>query len=489
MTVKRADPDQDNGESDVNKASLFFANPDRFSALDAASVGKMISTSSDVSFVVSNDGQIHDISIGDETIGPELLEQWAGAKLQDLVTEDSRHKVLELLADAAAGDTPHWREVNHIMPNGEQLPVRYSAVSTGPGMIVLLGRDLRAVARLQNRLVKAQLALEQDYERFRQIETRYRVLFETSSEALIIMDAESGRIIEANPTAAKALGRSSRDLVNAVFEQEFADESHHEITATLASVRATGKATNLTIRGRDGGSLYDLSCVLFRAATETFVLCRLTQQQKQGNDGFGFGEALGALFNQTSDAVVITDHAGQIHQANDAFLSLADVAVFEGVRGTSLSQFLGRPGVDLSVMLANAQEHGRLSIYSTTLRSTFGSTVPVEISAVHIQSDAHTGFGFILRDVSRLEASRVRAQTVSPESVEHVMELVGSAPLKELVRSTTDVVERMCIETALQLTGNNRASAAEMLGLSRQSLYVKLRKFGLINSNAQEEDV
>jgi DNA-binding protein Fis len=39
----------------------------------------------------------------------------------------------------------------------------------------------------------------------------------------------------------------------------------------------------------------------------------------------------------------------------------------------------------------------------------------------------------------------------------------------------------MCIETAVQMTGNNRVAAAEMLGLSRQSLYVKLRKFGLLN--------
>jgi DNA-binding protein Fis len=31
------------------------------------------------------------------------------------------------------------------------------------------------------------------------------------------------------------------------------------------------------------------------------------------------------------------------------------------------------------------------------------------------------------------------------------------------------------------LTHNNRASAAEMLGLSRQSLYVKLRRFGIID--------
>jgi DNA-binding protein Fis len=44
----------------------------------------------------------------------------------------------------------------------------------------------------------------------------------------------------------------------------------------------------------------------------------------------------------------------------------------------------------------------------------------------------------------------------------------------------------MCIETAVRLTNNNRVAAAEMLGLSRQSLYVKLRKFGLINAQDDE---
>ena len=60
------------------------------------------------------------------------------------------------------------------------------------------------------------------------------------------------------------------------------------------------------------------------------------------------------------------------------------------------------------------------------------------------------------------------------ESVEQMSELVGKMPLKEIVGETTDVIEKMCIESALILTSNNRASAAEMLGLSRQSLYVKL---------------
>jgi DNA-binding NtrC family response regulator len=44
----------------------------------------------------------------------------------------------------------------------------------------------------------------------------------------------------------------------------------------------------------------------------------------------------------------------------------------------------------------------------------------------------------------------------------------------------------MCIAAALELTGDNRASAAEMLGLSRQSFYVKLRRHGLGELNNQE---
>ncbi|MFX5603073.1 helix-turn-helix domain-containing protein, partial [Acinetobacter baumannii] len=37
------------------------------------------------------------------------------------------------------------------------------------------------------------------------------------------------------------------------------------------------------------------------------------------------------------------------------------------------------------------------------------------------------------------------------------------------------------------LTRDNRASAAEMLGLSRQSLYIKLRRYGMQDSSATGE--
>jgi DNA-binding NtrC family response regulator len=52
--------------------------------------------------------------------------------------------------------------------------------------------------------------------------------------------------------------------------------------------------------------------------------------------------------------------------------------------------------------------------------------------------------------------------------------------MKDLVRDVADAIERSCIEAALRLTDGNKAAAAEALGLSRQSLYLKLHRFGLL---------
>ena len=70
---------------------------------------------------------------------------------------------------------------------------------------------------------------------------------------------------------------------------------------------------------------------------------------------------------------------------------------------------------------------------------------------------------------------------------ERVTEVVGRVSLKEIVRDTTDVIERLCIETALGMTENNRAAASDMLGISRQSLYAKLARYG-IGADGPEPD-
>ena len=64
-------------------------------------------------------------------------------------------------------------------------------------------------------------------------------------------------------------------------------------------------------------------------------------------------------------------------------------------------------------------------------------------------------------------------------SASELTELVGRVPMKDIVSETSDLIEQLCIETALQMTNDNRALAAQFLGLSRQNLYVKLRCYGI----------
>jgi transcriptional regulator PpsR len=122
-----------------------------------------------------------------------------------------------------------------------------------------------------------------------------------------------------------------------------------------------------------------------------------------------------------------------------------------------------------------------MRVYSTKLVNDLGGRVPVEVSATRLDDPENPVVALILRDVSRLEGVRKsEGANALQEPRNNVMDLVGSSSLKDIVAETTDVVEKMCIETAVSLTKNNRVAAAEMLGLSRQSLYVKLRKYGLL---------
>jgi len=137
-----------------------------------------------------------------------------------------------------------------------------------------------------------------------------------------------------------------------------------------------------------------------------------------------------------------------------------------------------RGAIDQKVLLEAATTSGRLKLFTTKLVTANGGEVAVDIAATHLDDHFDPYFGLVIRDGSRAASPDEFAG--NDEAMQNAMELVGTAPLKELVAATADVVEKMCIETAVKLTDNNRVAAAELLGLSRQSFYVRLRKYGLL---------
>lgn len=448
--------------------------------LDANVAATLISAASDIALVVDADGVIRDLAFSNDDLSKEGFGDWLGRPWADTVTVESRPKVEELLRDAASKAVPRWRQVNHPSAKGIDLPVRYSAVQVGrEGRIVAVGRDLRAMATMQQRLIDVQQSMEREYARMRHAETRYRLLFQIASEPVLIVDAGNERIVEANPAAGKLLGRNVKRVVGRSFVELFDGQSARAIETLLNAARTAGRGEDA--RARLAKSTFEcvVSASLFRLENASHFLIRLSSTVDNNAVAPRTSSKLLKVVENLPDGFVVTDLDLNILTTNSAFLDLAQLATEEQARGTSLERWLGRSSIELNALAGNLRQHGAVRNFATLLRGEHGSTEQIEISAVSVLNSEQPCFGFTIRNTGRRSSDAPRAARELPRSVDQLTELVGRVSLKELVRETTDVIERLCIEAALELTGDNRASAAEMLGLSRQSFYVKLRRYGL----------
>jgi two-component system, NtrC family, response regulator AtoC len=73
---------------------------------------------------------------------------------------------------------------------------------------------------------------------------------------------------------------------------------------------------------------------------------------------------------------------------------------------------------------------------------------------------------------------RAQPQTVSPDAVAHAANL-APGPLKEIVKGQVQAIERDLIVRGLEVTGGNVTRTARLLKISRKSLQIKMKEFGL----------
>lgn len=466
-----------------------FTMPEKFlSGLGPDAASQLIAAAADVVLIVDEAGVIQDVACGNDELRNHAQLEWMGKPWLQTVTVESRPKVEAMLKEMGAGSSAKWRQVNHPSLGGEDVPVSYSVVPLGrqtdgnppiAGHCVAFGRDLSAQMVLQQRLVSAQLSMERDYWRLRHVETRYRLLFQDSSEALMILDAATERLEEANPAAYKLLGDDARRSAW-TWSDSLDTESVTRLQQVVARLRASGRTESVELTLLATSSAVTATISLFRQENSTHLLVRLSTLTPAARpaDNSVQDQLLNAL-ESAPDAFVVTDMSGHVLTANRAFLELAQVASADQARGESLEKWLGRSSVDLNVLIANLRQRGAVRLFATRIKGNYGSMADVEISGVAVNDGEQPCLGFTIRDIGRRLPSDGRASKELPRSAGQMTELVGRVPLRDIVRETTDLIERLCIEAALELTSDNRASAAEMLGLSRQSLYIKLRRFGI----------
>ncbi len=446
---------------------------------------EILATASDIAVLVDRSRRVASVLVnpGHRLFGQ--LTDWEGAPLHSLLTEESQRKFDLRVGDMGKpGRGALAVELNHIDRGDWEFPVRYSLHHIAQDdSILMLGRDLQPIAEVQQQLVAAQLALERDYEAQREADTRYRVLMELSRDPIVLVSIATGRITDLNPAAALFLGGSRAELIGAAIAQEFEGRRRGEFLETLTNAALAEAQGPIELTARRSQRKVLVTPTVFRAAGERIMLCQLDGAEPAATAGDDLADHMQRLYHEGVDGIVFTDPDGVIRSANEAFLNLTDAANLAAVRGRSLADYLARGEVDLRVLLDNVKRTGQLRLYATRLTTDFSGQIAVELSASWLNDRPNPVLVLVVRDASRAEALRRPAQGAQEDGMRNVMELVGASTLRDIVAETTDVIEKMCIETALELTRNNRVAAADMLSLSRQSLYVKLRKYGLLNKD------
>jgi transcriptional regulator PpsR len=442
----------------------------------------------DVALVVDSNGVVQSAAFGGSDPMIANPGDWVGRKWADIVTSETRPKVQQLLREVSTAGVSRLRQVNHPAASGPDIPVAYSAVRLGEhGPLLVVGRDLRTISAIQRRLVETQQTMERDYWHRRQAETRYRLLFQIASDAVLIVDAGTLRIVEANAAAGQLFGAPPDKVTGKPIGAWFERAALGALEEKLASARITGRAVEAMAPLTGGHGEVRLNATPFRSEGSTLLLVRAHSQDVHENEAANTALPLAEFIERTPDGVVVTDSDGVVMSANPAFLELAQLANEELARGRSLGDWVGRPGGDLSMIIGIVRKHGVARPLVTALRDQHDQSIEIELSAAAISHGERECIGFTLRSIERRMMVATRGVQDLATAVEQLTALVGRVSLPDLVRDTTDLVEHHLIKAALELTGDNRTSAAEILGLSRQSLYVKLRRHGLQTDEGEDE--
>ena len=215
--------------------------------LDSSEIDGLISSISDIVLILDADGTIQDAAIASADLQNLAEDGLLGKSWFDTVTSESREKLTDLLEQPDQTAPSRWRQITHRTANGEEVPVRYATIKLGNnGKFLAIGKNMQAVAALQQDLVESQLAMEREYARLRAAETRYRLLFQVSSEPVVVVDAARHTILEANASLGNLLRTDAKRLEGASVFGLFNAESKAEAGGGF---HGSGRRKTVGLRG------------------------------------------------------------------------------------------------------------------------------------------------------------------------------------------------------------------------------------------------
>ena len=443
-----------------------------------------VSLASDIALVIDDSGVIRNVAQGStEPIAPAAFN-WVGRPWVDTVSGETRAKIERLLNEVAATGIARRREVNHPLTPGISIPVAYTAIRLGAGGPVLaVGRDLRAIAAIQQRYVESQQEIERGYWQARQAEARYRLLFQVATDAVMVVDAQSMLIVEANQAASRLFQIAAEALPGRHASFGFEHHARGAVNELLGGARATGQPGEIRARLQGTTATASVAATPFRADDEMRLLVRVRAIDTAAAAS-SLSKTLARLVDDASDGVVVTDSSGRILVANPAFVALVRVGSEAEVKGQPLMGWLGLADEPLAALVPRVRRDGIVRRIGSWLKPAHAAATSVDISAALLTEGDQECIGFTIHPTAQADArERVTALPNGAglahalrSGIEHIGTQLGALDLPELRRSAVALAEQHFVHLALQRSGGDVSAAAALLGVSRSSLVRLLRR-------------
>ena len=404
--------------------------------------------------MIDDGGVIREVAVAGSASG-HPAGKWIGRSWAETVTGDTRRKIELMLKETSDPGVTRRREVNHPSAGGADIPMSYAALRLGlGGPVIAVGRDLRAVAAIQQRFVEAQREMERDYWKLRQEASRQRLLAQVATDALMVVDGATLAVRDVNVAAETMFGPRGAVLPQAMLE-------------LLAKAVQTGRPAEVRTRlsVSANAAQVDLCAMPFRAETDgapgsMHLLVRARSAAVDGTSADG-------------EAVVVTDSSGNVLVANAALRALCRSDA-DRVEGHGLCDLLGDPQRHLASLLADARRGGLVRRPLLLLGGGRAPLFECQAQAALMNDGDQECLGITLVAAKPSQADSLRAALLA------LLDQTGELALPELLSRAAELTERHVVETALRFTAVGRGDTATMLGLSEADFAERLERLGLM---------
>ncbi len=303
-------------------------------------------------------------------------------------------------------------------------------------------------------------------EALRESENRYRELFESSSDALFLIDTETGRILETNDVAAAQYGYT-RDEFRTMKAMDVSTDPD-STWRRIQEVRAEpGRILRIPMRQhrRKDGTLFPIEATARSFVWQGRVLLRVSSrdmtERKQSEQALLESEERHrTVLEAAMDGFGMTDAQGRLMQVNDALCRMTGYGRPEllamSIFGIEANETPGETAARIRRLLELGEDR-----FETRHRRKDGSVFDVEVSAQYRAAEGGRTVAF-LRDITE----RKRAEETLRSNEVRLRAIFDATPFPVALVDVDDNRIEFWSRSALALFGHTAPTAAEWYQLA-----------------------